>query len=83
MDSKNDPAVAEKGLANRSSSSLDNGSPEVSQHKSPLDARNIDKYHLNASADDKVQRKLKQRHVQMYVRPGFGHSIIDCSLGSR
>ncbi|KDQ26494.1 hypothetical protein PLEOSDRAFT_1057045 [Pleurotus ostreatus PC15] len=70
MDSKNDPAMAEKGLANRSSSSLDNGSPEVSQHKSPLDARNIDKFHLNASADDKVQRKLKQRHVQMIAIAG-------------
>ncbi|KAG9224168.1 hypothetical protein CCMSSC00406_0006836 [Pleurotus cornucopiae] len=70
MDSKNDPAMAEKGLANRSSSSLDNTSPEGSQHKSPLDARNIDKYHLNASADDKVQRKLKQRHVQMIAIAG-------------
>ncbi len=67
MDAKTDPALAEKGLANRSSSSVDNSSPEVLQHKSQLDARNIEKYHLNASADDKVQRQLKQRHVQMCV----------------
>ncbi|KAL4266681.1 Amino Acid-Polyamine-Organocation Superfamily YAT [Pleurotus pulmonarius] len=54
-----DPALAEKGLDDSQSIQYDD-----------RPARGSDKYHFEASDLDRVQRKLKQRHVQMIAIAG-------------
>jgi hypothetical protein len=61
----------EPGAAGFDNKYLEKGSP-AEQHAPPADSR----YHFDQSDLDRVQRRLKQRHVQMFVSAFFSYTAF-------